>query len=236
MATFALVHGAWHGAWCWERLAPLLQQAGHDVVAMDLPIDDNSASCDNLADVVCSALDGCDGDVIAVGHSYGGLVIPLVAAGRPVRHLVYVCAYSPAIGRSFRDQLRDEPEIFNPAAYGALEPDAQSRNVCVNYVLTRELLYADCDEATANAAFKRLRPQATYANTVPCSLTAYPSVPSTSIVCTDDKAIRLEWARRIANARAGSEVVELPGSHSPFLSRPQALADVLLRIADENCA
>jgi pimeloyl-ACP methyl ester carboxylesterase len=232
MATFALVHGAWHGAWCWERLTPLLQQAGHDVVAMDLPIDDVSKDCDDFADVICSALDACDDDIVVVGHSYGGFVIPLVAARRPVRHLVYLCAYMAKIGHSVDDQLRDEPGIFNPAVYGALKLDVQARNVWVDYGLARELIYADCDEPTAKDAFERIRPQATHANTVACSLTEYPSVPSTSIVCTDDKALRLEWAKRIASARPGAELVELPGSHSPFLSRPQVLADVLLRIAN----
>src|SRR5262249_15137752 len=72
MTTFGLVHGAWRGAWCWERLTPLLQQAGHDAVAMDLPIDDNTASFDTQADVVCDALDDCGEEVVAVGHSYGG--------------------------------------------------------------------------------------------------------------------------------------------------------------------
>jgi pimeloyl-ACP methyl ester carboxylesterase len=57
MTTFALVHGAWHGAWCWEQLTPLLQQAGHDVVAMDLPSEDGRATFDTYADVVCAALD-----------------------------------------------------------------------------------------------------------------------------------------------------------------------------------
>jgi hypothetical protein len=56
VATFALVHGSWHGAWCWERVAPLLQQGGHQVVAMDLPIDDATATCDIFADIVCAAL------------------------------------------------------------------------------------------------------------------------------------------------------------------------------------
>jgi pimeloyl-ACP methyl ester carboxylesterase len=63
-------------------------QAGHDVVAMGLPTDDTSATCDTFADVICSALDERDDDVVVVGHSYGGFVIPLVAARRPPRHLV----------------------------------------------------------------------------------------------------------------------------------------------------
>jgi pimeloyl-ACP methyl ester carboxylesterase len=80
MTTFGLVHGAWR----WEMRTPLLQQAGHDVVAMDLPVDDNSASFDTYADVICFALDRCDDDVVLVGHSLGGNAIPLVAARRPV--------------------------------------------------------------------------------------------------------------------------------------------------------
>jgi pimeloyl-ACP methyl ester carboxylesterase len=76
MTTFALVHGAWHGAWCWELMTPLLQQAGHDVVAPDLPCDDGSATTfDPYADVVCAALDGCDDDVVVVAHSLGGAAV-----------------------------------------------------------------------------------------------------------------------------------------------------------------
>src|SRR5882757_3519107 len=115
MTTYALVHGAWHGAWCWERLTPLLQQAGHDVVTMDLPSEDGAATFDSYADVVCAALTGCDDDVVLVGHSYGGNTVPLVAARRPIRHLVYLCAMIPDIGRSLFDQLSDELEMLNPA-------------------------------------------------------------------------------------------------------------------------
>jgi hypothetical protein len=66
MTTFALVHGGWHGAWCWELLTPLLEQAGHGVVAMDLPCEDPTANFDTYADVVCAALDGRDDDVVLV--------------------------------------------------------------------------------------------------------------------------------------------------------------------------
>lgn len=232
MTTFALVHGAWHGAWCWELLIPLLQQAGHDVIAMDLPGDDGSASFDTYADVVCAALDGRDDNVLLVGHSLGGCTVPLVAARRPVRHLVYLCAAVPDIGRSLADQLRDEADMLNPLCYAGLsEPDAQLRRTWVDLEIARALLFADCDEPLAEAALNRLGPQATYPYTVPFPLAEFPAVRCTSVVCTEDQNFGPEWSKRTARDRLGAELIELPGSHSLFLSRPSALADVLLRLA-----
>ncbi|MBV8862151.1 MAG: alpha/beta fold hydrolase, partial [Mycobacterium sp.] len=81
MTTFALVHGAWHGPWCWEEVAPLLQKAGHDVVAPELPCDDGSATTfEPYADVVCAALDGRGSDVVVVAHSLAGPTGTLIAA------------------------------------------------------------------------------------------------------------------------------------------------------------
>jgi pimeloyl-ACP methyl ester carboxylesterase len=115
MTTFALVHGAWHGGWCWEKLSPFLQQTGHDVVAPDLPCDDGSATTfDPYADVVCAALAGRGDDVVVVAHSLGGATGTLVAARRPVRRLVYLCAAVPQAGRSFYDQWQQQPDIGNP--------------------------------------------------------------------------------------------------------------------------
>ena len=99
MTTFALVHGGWHGAWCWERVVPLLEERGHVAVAVDLPCDDPAAGLDTYAELVCQSLAGADDDVIVVGRSLGGLTIPLVAARRPVRHLIYLCALVPDVGR-----------------------------------------------------------------------------------------------------------------------------------------
>ena len=104
MATFALVHGAWHDAWCWEQVTPLLQRAGHDVVAPDLPCYDGSADFDGYADLLCGALRGCDDDVVVVGHSLGGPTATLVAARRPARHVVYLCAVVLEVGVSLMDQ------------------------------------------------------------------------------------------------------------------------------------
>jgi pimeloyl-ACP methyl ester carboxylesterase len=225
MATFGLVHGGWHDSWCWERVTPLLQALGHDVVTMDLPCDDPSADLDTYAGVVCDALDGAD-DVIVVGHSLGGLTAGLVAAHRPLRHLVYLCALLPDIGRSWFDQVAEEPEMMCPGWDAALEQDDQSRTTWGDRDLARRLLYADCDESTVAEALAHLRPQVGLGS-VPFEPAEFPAVRTTSVVCTDDRMVDAGWARRAARERFGADVVELPGGHSPFLSRPAALADVL---------
>ena len=147
---------------------------------------------------------------------------------------MYLCALIPDIGRSVFDQLRDEP-VLNPAyVKGLSEPDTQNRTTWVDLKLARELLFADCDEPTAEAAVNRLGPQARYPYSAPFSLAEFPTVACTSVICSEDQIVRPEWSRRIARDRLGADIKELPGSHSPFLSRPSAVADVLLRVADEN--
>jgi pimeloyl-ACP methyl ester carboxylesterase len=233
MTTFALVHGAWHGAWCWERLTPLLNQAGHEVVAMDLPTEDGAATFDTYADVVCAALDGCDDDVVLVGHSYGGNTVPLVAVRRPIRHLVYLCAMIPDIGRSLFDQFSDELEMLNPVyEQGLSMPDEQLRQVWTDLDIACAMFYGDCDEPSTKAALDRIRPQSAYPAILPSSLAEFPAVKTTYIVCSGDQILRPEWSRRTARERLTAELIELPGHHSPFYSRPSVLADVLLGLAN----
>ena len=93
------MHGAWHGAWCWERLTPELERKGHRVVAVDLPIGDSEAGLRRYAELTADALGDAD-DVVLVGHSLGAGSIPIVATLRPVRHLVFVCGLLPSRGRA----------------------------------------------------------------------------------------------------------------------------------------
>jgi pimeloyl-ACP methyl ester carboxylesterase len=234
VATFGLVHGSWHGAWCWEFLTPLLREAGHDVVAVDLPREDSSASFETYADIVCDALKECGDDMVLVGHSMAGTTVSLVAARRQVRHLVYLCAVIPDIGRSIFDQIRDEP-VLNPAyVKGLSEPDSQNRTRWVDLKLAREVLFADCDETLSETATNRLGLQARYPYSLRFPLAEFPSVPCTYIVCSDDQLVSPDWSKQVARDRLGADITELPGSHSPFLSRPSALADVLLDIAADS--
>ncbi|HEY7051656.1 MAG TPA: alpha/beta hydrolase [Mycobacterium sp.] len=237
MTTFALVHGAWHGAWCWERLAPLLKQAGHDVVTPDLPCDDASATTfEPYADIVCAALGGRDDDVVVVGHSLAGPTATLVAARRPVRHLVYLCGAVPSAGRSLIDQRTEQPDMCNPHwDKGISAPDEHLRLTWTDLDAARELLFGDCDEATVMSAFQRLRLQCAHPFIAPFPLAEIPTTPCTSVICTEDQMVYPQWQRRIAR-EIGAEIVELPGSHSPQLSRPSAVAEVLLRVAGESQA
>jgi pimeloyl-ACP methyl ester carboxylesterase len=229
MSTFALVHGAWHGSWCWERLTPELEARGHRVVTMDLPGHDGSASFDDYADEVCAAVAhvGAD-DLVVVGHSLAGQTVALVAARRPIRRLVYLCAMPPIPGRTFAQQIFDEVEMLHPDyTRGLGEKDSEGRFAWVDEQRACFHLFGDCDRTTTAAAFARLRPQATGPYRVPCSLPTLPVVESTYVVCEDDRIVMPEWSRRVARDWLNADLIEMPGSHSPFLSRPAPLAEVL---------
>ncbi|MDP7735677.1 alpha/beta fold hydrolase [Mycobacterium paragordonae] len=231
MTTFGLVHGGWLGAWTWDDVAASLRGAGHEAVAVDLPTEDGSATFETYADAVSRALEGYDDDVVIVGHSMGGHTIPLVAARRAVRHLVYLCALLPDVGRSLADQVATETDMLNPVWLSGLsEPDDQLRTRWVDRDIARRLICHDCDDATADGVLDRLRPQAALPNVAPFSLAEFPDVECTYVVCTEDQFVQPDWSRRVARERLGAQIVELPGGHSPLLSRPSAVVDVLLSL------
>jgi len=226
VTTFALVHVAWHGGWCWERLAPALERRGHAAVAPDLPCDDAEATFADYADVVVRAIADAGEDVVVVGHSLGGMTVPLVAARRPVRALVHLCALVPIPGASLVEQLRAEPRTFVAGYDQGLGGERRAPR-WVDFAAARERLYGDLAEDEARSAFERLRPQATAPYRVPCPLDALPPAPAKAIVCAGDRVVDTRWARHVARDRLGVEAAELPGDHSPQLSRPAELAALL---------
>ena len=222
MTTFALVHGAWHGAWCWERLIPELDARGHDVVAAELPVEDPSLGSADYAAIVTAALDGVGGDVVLVGHSLAGLAIPLVARVRPVRRLVYLCALLPQPGLS----LRDQDGVFAEGFGDALVRDELDRSYWPQG--SAELgLYPDCSSEIATWAAARLRRQSRRPSIETTPLETWPEVESTYLLAAHDHVVDPNWSRRAAGERLGVEAVELDTGHSPFLACPRELADVL---------
>jgi pimeloyl-ACP methyl ester carboxylesterase len=216
-----LVHGLCAGAWCWEQLTSHLEAAGHDVVAVDLPCEDPEARFTDYAAVVHDALRSANEEVVLVGHSAGGLTIPLVAARRPVRELVFLCALIPEPGKpeGFEFRVGDPSEWMAPNEDGSfsVRPEAFASHVA-----------QDVDPTLALDAGARLRRQFLAPFAEPCPLASMPDVACRYVLCREDRIVSPDWSRRVARERLGVDPMELPGSHSPMASRPRELADLLL--------
>jgi pimeloyl-ACP methyl ester carboxylesterase len=225
-STVVLVHGAWGGSWCWERVVPLLEQRGVRAVTVDLPSvgarPDDECSLAADAAVVVRVLDEGDGPFLVCGHSYGGMVITQATAGRAdVARLVYLCAFMPDAGDSLFAITGGPAAHIVELDDGRLLPDLE-RAAAVGY--------ADCDAETRANAIARLRPQVAAPFLDPVPAAAWREIPATYVVCTEDQSLPVELQRDLFAPRAG-EVLELASSHAPFFSQPERVADLLAECA-----
>jgi len=214
MSHFVLVHGAWHGGWCWAPLARELEERGHDIVTPDLPCNDLAADLQRYADTV-----GPHPDAIVVGHSFGGFVLPLIDA----KLHVYLNAFVPAPGRPPADVLGD---ALHPD-FGGTERDGLGRSYWPSVDILAQRLYRGHGRPWPEWAFPRLRPQAQTPSLAPHPLGAMPTTRSEYILARDDPSIRPDWSRSVARDVLGIDATELPGGHFPMLDRPAQLADIL---------
>lgn len=221
-----LVHGSYHGAWCWDRLVPELEARGHRVLTVDLPISDAAAGLAEYADAVEATVDGLTAPIL-VGHSMAGLVIPLVAERHALAKLIFLAAFVPEPGVSLGEQREREPIDGTVTLKTAEWTDLGDNVWMVGPNTATELFYPDARPGDAAWAVSQLRPQAYRFMSEPSPLSAWPDVPSRYIVCHDDVAINPHWCRSAARERLGTEAVEIAGAHSPFVTRPAELAELL---------
>lgn len=228
--TFGLVHGAWHGAWCWSLLQDELEDQGHKSVAMDLPIDDPDANFEDYADVLAGALKN-EEEVVLVGHSRAGNVVPRAAGRLAVRKVIYLCSsFEPAtVGHLSRhDDGSIPPRNSEKFQQGIIE--IGNELTMFDRELAKELFFNDCPPDIKEWAVSRFRPQRRSANEP--ELVAWPKVRQEYIVCEEDLVINPDWSHHAAKHWLGIEPIELPGGHSPFLSRPKQLANLLISLAE----
>jgi pimeloyl-ACP methyl ester carboxylesterase len=221
-STVVLVHGAWGGSWCWERVVPLLEQRGVQVLTVDLPsVGADSGDACNLAGdaaVVSHELDSGDGPFLVCGHSYGGIVVTEATAGRSdVARLVYLCAFMPDAGESLASITGEPAPWIDVLEDGRTLPNLEWASA---------VSYADCDAETRANAIARLRPQVPAPFADPVRAAAWREIPATYVVCTDDRSLPVGLQRSLFAPRA-EEVVEVASSHAPFFSQPEWLADLL---------
>jgi pimeloyl-ACP methyl ester carboxylesterase len=221
-----LVHGNYHGGWCWDFLAPELERRGHRVIAVDLPIGDPMAGAAAYADAVEADVRDLD-DPVLIGHSMAGAVIPIVATRRHVRRLIFLAAMLPLPGVSINDQRASEaidaPITFETSEWTSLGDDVWA----VGPNTATEVFFHDASPEQAAWAVARLRPQCYRVMSEPSPLSAWPDVDSRYVVCRDDRATNPDWGRMAARSRLGIEPVEIDGAHSPFLTRPIELAALI---------
>ena len=220
-----LVHGAFHGSWCWERVTPHLDAAGVTWIAPDLPSCAQAATGAALqedVDVVRAALDELPGEepAIMLGHSRGGAVITEAGAHKRVGSLVYLTALLLDDGEEATDHVSaDLPNAIR------LNDDG---SISVNSGWDAEMFYNDCTEDDVAWASGQLRSQ-NLALDIADSERAWTVKPSIYVVCTRDKAIPLASQQTMAGRV--NTTIEWDTGHSPFLNRPDLVAALLVGLS-----
>jgi pimeloyl-ACP methyl ester carboxylesterase len=221
-----LVHGLWHGSWSWDLVRAALTSRGVDSLAVDLPM---TAFEDDVA-VVTDALSHAPAPVVLAGHSYGGAVITGAASAGTVSRLVYIAAFQLDAGESIARVLPGQP--FPDTRLGsALRFSADGAQVDLDPVAAPEILYGQAPPGLAEAVVPRLRPAARSLFAARASAVAWREVGSTYVVCAADRCVAPELQR--AMARRAARRVERPSDHTPLLSHPDRVADLL---AEEEAA
>lgn len=221
MSTFVLIHGAGDVGWYWHLVEAELRTRGHDVVAPDLPGDDESATLTDYADALVDAVGGRQ-DSVVVAQSFGAFTAPLVADRLAADVLVLVAGMIPAPGESPNDW-------WTNTGYGAAVAEQAARDGGLTgnadpYVS----FYQDVPHELAEEAMSKERAHPSEASMIaPWPLDAWPDVPTKFILCSEDQFFPADFFRRLVAARLGIVPDEIASGHCPALSRPRELANLL---------
>lgn len=218
--TFVLVHGAGDVGWSWHLVEHQLRRRGHDVVAPDLPCDDDRAGLDEYVWTVEQAI-GDREDLVVVGHSYGGFTATLLAARRRVRALALVAGMIPVPGERPDDWFANTG--WERAVADQAERD-EGRTGSPDPFVT---FYHDVPRALAEDALSRERDQSPTPGRSPWPLDGWPDVPTRFVLCTEDRFFPAAFMRRVVADRLGVVADEIAAGHCVALSRPNELADLL---------
>ena len=237
MSTFVLVHGSWHGAWCWYKVIARLRAAGHQVLAPDLPslgadkTPVEAVTLGSWTQTVVDTIDAADEPVILVGHSRGGILISEAAQARPerVRTLVYLCAFLLQDGESVLGVSSGDTGTL---LRGNLVIAADQRSATVADTIIDDAFYAGCpaDDRALARTLLQPEPLAPLATPVHVTQERFGRVPRIYIECLQDRAISPAMQRQMIDASPCQRVITMATDHSPFFSAPDDLVHHLLTI------
>jgi pimeloyl-ACP methyl ester carboxylesterase len=208
-ATFVLIHGGGSTSWDWHLVAPVLRGLGHEVVAVDLPLEDPANGVSEYADAVIEAC-GDRTSVVVVAHSWGGLVAPIVSSRIATELLVFVTAMVPVPGEAPNDWW---------SASGFSDLEASDPEVDAFYNGVPAELVEECN--------RRGREQTGERDGEPSPLKVWPDVPTRFLLCRDDRFFPPAFMRGMVRERLGIEPDEIDGGHMIALANPRELAERL---------
>ena len=238
MASYILIHGAWHGAWCWDKVVPLLQQQGHTAVAIDLPAHGEDltpmgdVSLQLYADKICEVISQQQEPVILVGHSLGGIAITQAAekCSSNIRKLVYLTGFllpngvaRLGYGSDIEGSLIDVNKIMSD----------DKESISFNREGLKEAFYHDCCAEDIAKATELIRPEPIAGIVTPVHYTAknFGRIPLVYIACLQDRAIPPALQRRMYTETPVAKIVTMDTSHSPFFSAAEELVKHLIELA-----
>jgi pimeloyl-ACP methyl ester carboxylesterase len=231
-----LVHGAWHGAWCFSALQAELDRRGVPSLAIDLPghgastlpLSDMHGDAQHVVDTLATLRSRGIENVVLAGHSYGGAVISQAASTDPsINHLVYIAAFAPEAGQSVMAQLMALPH-HDTTLGGALIVGTDG-NSTINPDFAKESFYGCCNDEVVMASIARLSPQPMVTMTQEVTGSPRETLPSTYVLCSQDQAVHPEHQKIMS--QLCTNVITLDTDHSPFASMVIETADILERIA-----
>jgi pimeloyl-ACP methyl ester carboxylesterase len=235
MSTYVLVHGAFTGEWCWEKIVPLLQNSGHRVVTFDLPghgkdqTPPSKVTLKDYTDRVCSVLDNESEKVILIGHSFGGIVITQVAEYRPekIQLLVYLTAIIPENEQTLI-QLAEKYKL--PSLPIIMSEDKTYLQLDASVI--EDMFYNECSEKDALEAQEKFCPQPLFPYITPVHITDdnFGIVPRVYIETLKDKALSIDVQRKMYTKTPCQQVITMNTDHSPFFSQPEVLVSHLEKL------
>lgn len=238
MSTYVLVHGAYHGGWCYEKIVPQLESQGHTAIAVDLPghgdnrIPVEEVTLAKYVDHVCDLINAQAEPVILVGHSLGGMTITEVAERIPekVSWVVYLTAVMLKSGQE-RSELSAYDDPVPMTSKRIVSADGLSATMPPEII--PETFYAACPPDDVARAMARLVPQATdpIKRTVSTTPERFGTVRRAYIECLQDRAIPIAMQRAMIAGQPCEKVFAIDTDHSPFYSAPDELAAHLLTLS-----